>query len=114
MRKQAGAERQTAFGKPMPIRPDFLFGPFKNERAFLCTTVFALAGCAMGWPAYGADFIKIGDINSYSSSPQIADPYRKGWQLAVEQINASGGVDRRALEVISRDDGQSAVAAQQA
>src|SRR3569623_1606071 len=96
----------------MPMRPDFLFGPFKNDRALLCTTGFALAGCAMGWPAYGADFIKIGDINSYSSSPQIADPYRKGWQLAVEQIIASGGVDRRALYVISRYEGQCAVAAQ--
>lgn len=77
--------------------------------------VVSLAGCAMVLPAYGAGVIKIGDINSYSSAPQIAGPYRKGWQLAVEQINAAGGVGGRSVEVVSRDDaGQSATAARQA
>ena len=32
--------------------------------------------------------IKIGEINSYSSMPQFTTPYRQGWQLAVEEINA--------------------------
>ncbi len=49
--------------------------------------------------------IRIGEINSYSSAPAFAVPYRNGWQLAVEEINAAGGVDGRALEVLSRDDG---------
>src|SRR5690242_8637322 len=31
-------------------------------------------------------------------------PYRNGWQLAVEEINAKGGVLGRKLEVVSRDD----------
>jgi branched-chain amino acid transport system substrate-binding protein len=31
--------------------------------------------------------------------------YQKGWQLAVEQVNAAGGALGRPLEVISRDDG---------
>ena len=32
-------------------------------------------------------------------------PYRKGWKLALEEINAAGGVDGKKLEVISKDDG---------
>ncbi len=48
--------------------------------------------------------IRIGEINSYSAIPSFTVPYRNGWQLAVEQINAAGGVLGRKLEVISRDD----------
>jgi branched-chain amino acid transport system substrate-binding protein len=48
--------------------------------------------------------IKIGEINSYSSMPQFTAPYRQGWQLAVEEINAKGGLLGRKVEVIARDD----------
>jgi branched-chain amino acid transport system substrate-binding protein len=48
--------------------------------------------------------IKIGEINSYSSMPQFTTPYRQGWQLAVEEINAAGGLLGRTVEVIARDD----------
>jgi branched-chain amino acid transport system substrate-binding protein len=48
--------------------------------------------------------IRIGEINSYSAIPSFTLPYRNGWQLAADQINASGGVLGRKLEVISRDD----------
>src|ERR1044071_1834244 len=49
--------------------------------------------------------IKIGELNSYKSQPAFLDPYKKGWELAIEEINAKGGVLGRKLEVISRDDG---------
>lgn len=49
--------------------------------------------------------IRIGDLNSYTSLPAFSLPYRNGWRLALEEINASGGVLGRPLEVISRDDG---------
>ena len=32
-------------------------------------------------------------------------PYRKGVDLAVEEINAAGGVLGKKLEIVSRDDG---------
>jgi branched-chain amino acid transport system substrate-binding protein len=51
------------------------------------------------------DTIKIGDINSYSGLPAFTEPYRKGWQLALDEINAAGGVNGKKLEVISKDDG---------
>jgi branched-chain amino acid transport system substrate-binding protein len=48
--------------------------------------------------------IKIGEINSYSAIPQFTQPYKQGWQLAVEEINAKGGLLGRKVEVIARDD----------
>jgi branched-chain amino acid transport system substrate-binding protein len=58
----------------------------------------ASAALAQGTP------IKIGEINSYSAIPQFTQPYRQGWQLAVEEINAAGGLLGRKVEVIARDD----------
>jgi len=54
--------------------------------------------------AEGNSPIRIGEINSYTAIPSFTLPYRNGWQLAVEQVNAAGGVLGRPLEVISRDD----------
>src|SRR6266480_4504768 len=49
--------------------------------------------------------IKIGELNSYKVFAAFLEPYKKGWQLALEEINRSGGVLGRQLEVVSRDDG---------
>jgi branched-chain amino acid transport system substrate-binding protein len=54
--------------------------------------------------ANAQDKIVIGEINSYTRLPAFTEPYKKGWELAVEQINAAGGIDGKQLEVISRDD----------
>jgi branched-chain amino acid transport system substrate-binding protein len=48
--------------------------------------------------------IRIGEINSYSTIPQFTVPYRMGWQLAVDEANAGGGLLGRRVEVVSRDD----------
>src|SRR5438034_9474402 len=56
--------------------------------------------------AYGqGQSIKVGELNSYKVFPAFLEPYKKGWQLALEEINRSGGVLGRQLEVVSRDDG---------
>jgi branched-chain amino acid transport system substrate-binding protein len=62
-----------------------------------------LAGLASGAMAQGE--IKIGEINSYSLLPAFTGPYRNGWQLAVEEINAAGGINGKKLVVVSKDDG---------
>jgi branched-chain amino acid transport system substrate-binding protein len=49
--------------------------------------------------------IKIGELNSYKSQPAFLDPYKKGIEMAVEEVNAKGGVLGKKLEVITRDDG---------
>jgi branched-chain amino acid transport system substrate-binding protein len=36
--------------------------------------------------------IKIGEVNSYKAQPAFLDPYKKGMELAVEEINAAGGI----------------------
>lgn len=54
--------------------------------------------------AQAADTIKIGEINSYSKMPAFTVPYRNGWQLALEEINAAGGINGKQVEVISKDD----------
>jgi branched-chain amino acid transport system substrate-binding protein len=64
----------------------------------------AVAAC-LSAPAFAQGTIKIGELNSYKSQPAFLDPYKKGWELAVEEINAKGGVLGKKLEVISRDDG---------
>ena len=56
-------------------------------------------------PAFAQSTIKIGELNSYKAQPAFLDPYKKGWELAIEEINAKGGVLGKKLEVVSRDDG---------
>lgn len=63
----------------------------------------ALSLCA-GANASAAD-IKIGEINSYSGLPAFTEPYKKGWEMAVDEINAAGGIHGNKLVVISKDDG---------
>ncbi len=71
--------------------------------AALFTTVSFLAVFCIT-SAFAAETIKIGEINTYSKLTNFTFPYRNGWQLALEEINAAGGVNGKMLEVISRDD----------
>jgi branched-chain amino acid transport system substrate-binding protein len=69
---------------------------------------WAVALTLLALPALAAENkpILIGEISSYSTVPAFTVPYRNGWQMAVEEINAAGGLlGGRRLEVISRDDG---------
>lgn len=65
----------------------------------------ASAVAVLGVSAHAQGTIKIGELNSYKSQPAFLDPYKKGWELAIEEINAKGGVLGKKLEVVSRDDG---------
>ena len=59
---------------------------------------------AAGATAQAQNVIKIGEINSYKAQPAFLEPYKKGMELAVEQINAAGGVNGKKIELIVRDD----------
>lgn len=65
------------------------------------TTVWAVglldAACAQ-------EVIRLGEINSYKAQPAFLEPYRRGWEMAVDEVNTAGGVLGRKLEVVSRDD----------
>lgn len=78
-----------------------------KRRLLGLTCMLALAQVtplALAQGSASAKPIKIGEINSYSTMTQFTQPYRQGWQLAVEEINAAGGLLGRRVEVIARDD----------
>ncbi|WP_041794931.1 ABC transporter substrate-binding protein [Pararhodospirillum photometricum] len=80
--------------------------PRLNRRDFLTLAGAATLAAPFIGRARAAEPVRIGEINSYSRIPAFTLPYRNGWTLAVEQVNAAGGVlGGRMLEVISRDDG---------
>ncbi|MDO5623301.1 MAG: ABC transporter substrate-binding protein [Pseudomonadota bacterium] len=57
-----------------------------------------------GLPAQAQGVYKIGELNSYKAQPAFLEPYKKGMELAVAQINAAGGVNGRQLQLVTRDD----------
>ena len=71
----------------------------------LRTAALALSVAAL--PAFAQNVIKIGEINSYKAQPAFLDPYKKGMELAVEEINAKGGVNGKQLQLVIRDDNAS-------
>jgi len=75
------------------------------QRRHLALAAAALAFTGLGAHAQGT--IKIGEVNSYKAQPAFLEPYKKGMELAVEEINAAGGVNGKKLELITRDDNAS-------
>src|SRR5947207_11557661 len=71
-------------------------------KRFLATV--ALSVVALAATAASAQPIKLGELNSYKTFPAFLEPYKKGMELAVEEINHSGGVLGRSLELVTRDD----------
>ncbi len=55
-------------------------------------------------PVHAADPLRIGEINSYKAQPAFLEPYRKAMLLALDEVNAAGGVNGRPLELVIRDD----------
>ena len=66
----------------------------------LAATAFALL--LQGAHAQGT--LKIGEINSYKAQAAFLEPYKKGMELAIDEVNAAGGVAGKKLELITRDD----------
>lgn len=65
--------------------------------AVLCMSMVAGVASAQ-------ETIKIGELNSYKTVPAFLEPYKRAWELAVEEVNAAGGINGKKLEVVSRDD----------
>ncbi|MCQ9329560.1 ABC transporter substrate-binding protein [Pelistega suis] len=72
-------------------------------RCLAWASAFLLSVCSLGLQA--KEVIKVGEINSYKTIPAFLEPYKKGIELAVEEVNAKGGIHGKTLEVIMRDDG---------
>ena len=69
-------------------------------RRFALLPALALA---VALPA-AAQTIKLGELNSYKVFPAFLEPYKRGMELALEEVNAAGGVLGRKLEIVIRDD----------
>ncbi len=87
---------------PIVSHPQEIIVPLSRRRLLAAATATLAAPAIVR--AQGATPIRIGEINSYTAAPAFTLPYRNGWQLAVSQVNAAGGVLGRPIEVISRDD----------
>src|SRR5262249_11800361 len=66
-------------------------------------TVSILATAILALPA-AAQPIRLGELNSYKTFPAFLEPYKRGMELAVEEINRTGGLLGRHVELIVRDD----------
>jgi len=92
------------------IREGFSMRGFVSRRTVLAATAASALATTLTAARVRAQSkdtaqpIRIGEINSYSTIPQFLLPYRKAWELAVDEINTAGGVLGRRIEVISRDD----------
>src|SRR6185312_15108877 len=71
---------------------------------FLSYLAAAVVSASVVSPAL-AQPVKFGELNSYKVFPAFLEPYKKGMELAVEEINAAGGVLGRKVELVTRDDG---------
>jgi branched-chain amino acid transport system substrate-binding protein len=69
-------------------------------KRFVTATLFAFAAAT----SFAQGVIKIGEVNSYKVQPAFLEPYKKGMELAVEEINGAGGVNGKKLQLITRDD----------
>lgn len=59
---------------------------------------------SMMMTARAQDVIKIGEVNSYKAQPAFLEPYKKGMELAVEELNAAGGINGKKVQLFIRDD----------
>lgn len=75
-----------------------------KRKTFLKGLMGAAALALTPVASFAADPIKIGEINHYKRMAAFAEPYKNGIELALEEINAAGGVLGRPLEFIYRDD----------
>ena len=71
----------------------------------LLTGISMLAAASFVAPVSAQDTIKIGELNSYKVFAAFLEPYKKGWELAVEEVNAAGGVLGKKFNVIVEDSG---------
>src|SRR4051812_7088940 len=67
--------------------------------ALACGFALFAAACTLG-----AQPIRLGELNSYKTFPAFLEAYKKGMELALDEVNAGGGVIGRKLELVSRDD----------
>src|SRR2546421_182874 len=95
-------------------RPDRREALMRSRRVL--AALAALGTLATAAPCAAQGTIRVGEINSFSGiGAPFTGPYRQAIEMAVEEVNAKGGVLGRKVEVLFRDDkGQPAEAVKHA
>jgi branched-chain amino acid transport system substrate-binding protein len=78
-----------------------------TRRTFIVTATQAAAALTLMASAaitHAQGVVKIGEVNSYKVQPAFLEPYKKGMELAVEEINTAGGLNGKKVVLITRDD----------
>jgi len=78
--------------------------PSTRRASLAALAALALATPLLPGQAHAQSVYKIGEINSYKAQPAFLEPYKKGMELAIEQVNAGGGVQGKKLQLVTRDD----------
>jgi len=76
----------------------------KTHHKMMLSAVTLLGLMASMMTAHAQDVIKIGEVNSYKAQPAFLEPYKKGMELAVEELNAAGGINGKKVQLFIRDD----------
>ena len=75
------------------------------SRRLAWLAVLPLVLGALVAPARAQAPIRIGEINSFSGiGAPFTGPYKTAVEMAVEEVNAKGGINGRKVEVLFRDD----------
>jgi len=74
------------------------------QRRTLALAAAAAVSACWSLGAHAQGVVKIGEVNSYKAQPAFLEPYKKGMELAVQEINATGGVNGKQVQLITRDD----------
>lgn len=74
------------------------------RRLLFCLLTALLGAAAPPAQAAAPEPIRIGEMMPATNGTVYATAYREGWAIALEEINAQGGIHGRPLEVIARDD----------
>jgi len=100
LRREPAFDTKPPRAIPAKVRSQIM----KMDRVLFAALAGALFAGSFD-PASAQQSIRIGELNSYKAQPAFLEPYKKGLDLAVEEINAAGGVLGKKLELVSRDDG---------
>ncbi len=74
-----------------------------RKRTLAATLVF-VGALLFSCPAFGADTYKIGGLFSVTGPASfLGDPEKRSMEMAIEQINAAGGIDGKMLEGVIYD-----------
>ena len=66
-------------------------------------TLVSMLLWSIALPALAQPII-LGELNSYKVFPAFLEPYKRGMDMALDEVNAAGGVLGRKLVIVSRDD----------